>query len=264
MESNDYAVFIISHGRPECRTYKTMGHLPNCYIVCDDEDELLGEYQRRYGERVVVFNRERYVQGTDWGFNKVKRNHAVFARNAVYDIAREKGFRYFFVVDDDFRSMAIRFWGASGKGRYKPRNLGRVMGEYAEFLKVSHAAVVGVAGGREFIGGGHCGDIARTARNFYCCDAEQPLNFGSVFLEDTSANVLGWMQGKITIVPLFVQASFRVGEKSVCDYENDWAYNFSLVCMTPATSRVARKKERFSDYVGGRFYPMIIDERWKK
>lgn len=83
-------------------------------------------------------------------------------------------------------------------------------------------------------------------------------------MEDTSANVLGWMQGKMTLTPLFVQANFRVGQKSVCDYTNDYEYNASLVCVSPATSRVAYKKGRFSDYVGSKFYPMIISERWKK
>ena len=43
MESNDYAVFIISHGRPECRTYNKYLGGENCYIVCDDEDEALQE-----------------------------------------------------------------------------------------------------------------------------------------------------------------------------------------------------------------------------
>lgn len=164
MKNDGYCVFIISHGRPECRTYKILGKLPCCYIVCDDEDEQLGEYQKRYGDHVIVFNREKYVQTTDWGFNKVKRNHAVFARNAVYDLARELGFRYFFVVDDDLRSVAIRYWGMEGKGSYKPKNIGLVLDAYVEFLEKSRASVVGIAGGREFIGGGQpmgcCEDLS--------------------------------------------------------------------------------------------------------
>ena len=49
--SNDFCVFVISHGKPENDTYKQL-KLCNCeypiYIVIDDKDPKLNEYIKKY------------------------------------------------------------------------------------------------------------------------------------------------------------------------------------------------------------------------
>lgn len=268
MESNDYAVFIISHGRPECRTYNKYLGGENCYIVCDDEDETLPEYQRRYGDKVIVYHRDEYIQKTDWQFNQVKRNHSVYPRNACYDLAKKIGRRYFFVVDDDMKvAPAIRSISEGELKSYRPKDLYKVLGAYVEFMRGTDIAIVGVGGSGDFIGGAAAitqRPIAYTLQNFYLCDVARPVEFKSLWVDDYTASVLGWMQGKMTIVPKMVMAVFSVGENSTADYVNDYSYNFAPVVLAPASIRLYRKHGKFENWLQSNYFPVIIDERWKK
>ena len=58
---NDCGIYIVTYGRAENqKTYdflKNRTRLP-IHFVCDDTDSQLGQYQQRYGEKVVVFSKQ--------------------------------------------------------------------------------------------------------------------------------------------------------------------------------------------------------------
>lgn len=265
MKSNEYCVLVISHGRPECRTLQYLPGVENVYILCDDEDTKLEEYRAKYGERVLVFPKEEYIRKTDWAYNKVKRNHPVYARNAAYDVAKNLGYRYFFVVDDDMKGPVRIRYSEEGKLKaYRVKDLGGALSVYVDFMKAAGAAVVGICGSGDFIGGKKGRAIIRELQNFYLCDADNPLEFKGIWIEDYPACVIGWGQGKRTICPRILMAVFKAGEDSVTEYGDDWAFNFSPVMLAPVSVSVARRKGKFANILKQNYYPMIISERWKK
>lgn len=108
---NRYAVFIITHGRANRQlTYKYFSKR-NCtddvYLIVDDKDEQLNEYKSKYKEKVIVFSKGDYKNKIDTLVNNPTLAHPVYARNAVYDIAKQLGYRYFFVVDDDIKRVVL-------------------------------------------------------------------------------------------------------------------------------------------------------------
>ena len=58
MHSPVNTIYIISKGRPNCTTARTLEGLDypgDWFIVCGTNDETLPDYKRRWGERVLVF-----------------------------------------------------------------------------------------------------------------------------------------------------------------------------------------------------------------
>jgi hypothetical protein len=68
---NDFAVFILSHGRPDrvetLGALERAGYTGRTYIVIDDEDPQGEEYRKRYGEKVLVFSKEAVAREIDEG-----------------------------------------------------------------------------------------------------------------------------------------------------------------------------------------------------
>lgn len=84
--------FIISHGRPnEQLTYKLLRsggvETDDIFIVCDDLDTTLTEYIQNYGDRIVVFDKQRYMDSCDSGVQSPTGLHAVYASECQEDLA---------------------------------------------------------------------------------------------------------------------------------------------------------------------------------
>lgn len=110
----NYAVFIITHGRPDNqKTLETLMRLKftgSWYLVLDNLDETIDAYINNYGkEHIIIFDKPKYLYSTDCGLHKPFPKFAVFARNAVEDIAVELGLDYFMVFDDDITNFRARF-----------------------------------------------------------------------------------------------------------------------------------------------------------
>ena len=82
---DDFAVFILTHGRPnKVYTYKTLrnqNYSGRIYLLIDDEDESAREYQEKYGDEVIVFNKTEAASLVDVGDNRP--DHRVYARNVI-------------------------------------------------------------------------------------------------------------------------------------------------------------------------------------
>lgn len=73
------------------------------------------DYKRIYGkDNVYVFNKEEAMEQCDTMDNFEKHNIVLCARNKCWDIAKELGYKYFLVLDDDYTQIALRlFWKIS-------------------------------------------------------------------------------------------------------------------------------------------------------
>jgi hypothetical protein len=115
-------VYIISKGRPECRTAKTLTtvrYAGEWYIVCGNNDETLEQYISNWGkDRVIVFDWFKESQHTDFldnfGVEKVSSG-ASPARNATMRISKKRGELRHWQFDDDYTGFYLK----TKKGRSK-------------------------------------------------------------------------------------------------------------------------------------------------
>ena len=111
-ESQLNTVYIISKGRPQCHTARTLeriGFPGDWFIVCGTNDGTLPEYEARWGEHVLVFDFAAQVARTDpmdgYGFEG-KASGACPVRNATAEISRKRGEVRHWQLDDDYTSFA--------------------------------------------------------------------------------------------------------------------------------------------------------------
>lgn len=105
-------IYIISKGRPQCTTAKTLTNMHykgEWFIVCGNNDDTVEEYKKNWGEdRVIVFDWYEEIKHTDpmdnFGFEK-KASGACPVRNATKRISRERGEKRHWQFDDDYNGF---------------------------------------------------------------------------------------------------------------------------------------------------------------
>ena len=94
-----YAVFILTHGRPDKQTtYKTLlkcGYKGQVYFVVDDMDTTADALREKYGDKVIEFSKREWMQKTDTMDLDERTDVVVYARNAVFEIAKKTGVSVF-------------------------------------------------------------------------------------------------------------------------------------------------------------------------
>ena len=124
VKSRDYAVFIVTHGRPnKVITHKTLrrqGYSGDIFLIVDDQDSTVSEYKSLFGDYVIVFDKNKYIELTDDGDNFIEKRAVVYARNACFDIAETVGVKYFIVLDDDYTSFRYKM---NGNFSYADKNI---------------------------------------------------------------------------------------------------------------------------------------------
>lgn len=154
---NKYAVFILSNGRPDnvitYRKLRSSGYTGDIYIICDDEDETLSEYQKIYKDEVIVFSKKSYENKFDIMDNFKGNKVIVYARNACYDIARKLGIDYFFEYEDDYTAFSHRYV-EDGSLKTKPvQDMDGVLDAFCRALHSTGSDTIAFAQGGELMGG---------------------------------------------------------------------------------------------------------------
>lgn len=101
-------IYIISKGRPQCITARTlvkMNYPGEWFIVCGNNDETLPQYKENWGDRVLVFDWYEEIKHTDtldnFGFEE-KASGACPVRNATMKISQKRGELRHWQFDDDY------------------------------------------------------------------------------------------------------------------------------------------------------------------
>lgn len=154
---DNFATFIISHGRPaDIPTLKNLekcGYTGKTYIVVDDQDKCLEEYKQYYNDSVLVFNKQYYVDNAVSFSCEPLVNVAVHARNAVEDMAKRLGLEYFLLLDDDIINFQFKFVIGNKLNRIKAFDLDNIIHMYIDYMNKSNIATIGLANGGYFLGG---------------------------------------------------------------------------------------------------------------
>lgn len=198
--SRKFAVFILTNRRPQAqhtlRMLDRQGYTGEWFLVVDDEDPTLGEYQAVYGERVVVFDKAAAWAITDDGDNSGSKAAVLYARNVIFDIAKAKGCTHFAMFDDDYTGVWLRFDGA---GNYlsnaKPKNIGGVFDALLDFLDgAPQVTCVAMSQGGDHIGGAQGlnskgPSLRRKVMNTFFCRVDRPFKFVAKLNDDVTTYV---------------------------------------------------------------------------
>lgn len=203
---DDFAAFILSHRRPDrvetIKSLRKRGYTGEIFIVADDEDPTLDAYREMFGDSLLVFSKDEYDGTFDKGDNFDGRGSPVWARNAVFDLARSVGKRFFVMLDDDYYWFGIR-----GKHQYLMKNLDDVFEAFVEFLSASpQIATVAMSQGGDHIGGfdGRV-RLKRKAMNSFFCDTEKPFTFLSRLNDDVNTYLVNGHRGLLFFTVMNVQ-----------------------------------------------------------
>lgn len=193
---DDFAVFILTHGRPDrVHTYNRLiddGYTGPIFIVIDNEDKLAREYGDRYGDKVIMFDKEEIAKTFDEGDNFGDRRAVIYARNACFGFAETLGYTYFLELDDDYGSFSYTmdsyFRAINGK---EIKSLDEMFEKVLEYYKSIPAKSISWAQGGDFLGGLE-NDIdekllqRRKCMNTFFCSTERPFQFIGRINEDVN------------------------------------------------------------------------------
>ena len=198
----DYCIFILTNRRPDKQlTFrylkKTNVSLDKIFFVVDNLDPTIEEYKKKYKKQVIVFDKNRYINEVDTMLNKRHEGAVVYARNACYDLAKDLGYRYFLMLDDDYKTIDyLMIKEKSGiKKQKRITKLEEVNQAYFEFLNIrKDIYTVCFCQTGELIGGIENSTLRtkfykRKMMNAFFLDTEKRIYFDGILNEDVNANL---------------------------------------------------------------------------
>jgi hypothetical protein len=257
MIMNDYVVFIISHGRPDnvltLKTLKRCGYSGDYRIVVDNEDKTRADYEKKYGDKVVVFDKLAYANMVDESNNFNDRRTTTHVRNACFDIAADCGFVKFLVLDDDYTAFQ---WRTDSNQNYlestpEIKNVDVVFRLMFDFLEKSGLDCVAMAQGGDFLGGKKAvanksvaGIARRKIMNSFFCMTTRRFWFISQMNEDVNTYLQRGRTGaKFMTVPFVSvgQKQTQSGASGMTDVYlryGTYVKSFYSVMYAPSCTRV--------------------------
>lgn len=204
---SDFAVFIITNGRPDrVFTYDTLrrsGYTGRIILFIDDLDASGPKYVEKYGDEVEIFNKREIAKTFDRGDNFDNLRSTNYARNATFKHAKKLGIKTFIQLDDDYRSFGFRFDPWLDYTHQKCSDLDAVFAAMVKFFHASGALSVALSQGGDFIGGPegspYCERpmLLRKAMNSFICSTERPFKFIGRLNEDVNTYVRGGSVGDL-------------------------------------------------------------------
>lgn len=277
---NNFAVFILSHGRPNnvitLKSLEKFGYTGEVLIVIDNEDKTADEYRQLFGESVVMFDKKAMADKCDEGNNFDERRTITHARNACFEIAKERGIKYFVQLDDDYTAFAFRF----RRKHHFVKSLDKVWASLLEFYKLdSRILSIALAQGGDFIGGVQNQNftnptLKRKCMNSFLCSTERPFKFVGAMNEDVNTyTTIGSRGGLFFTFPLvsLTQKATQSQAGGITDMYlkyGTYCKAFTTVMMQPSSVRVSLmgdKNMRLHHRIAWKnTVPQIISEKYKK
>jgi hypothetical protein len=284
MQNNDFAVFILTHGRPN--NVKTIATLKKCdytgdiYFIVDNEDKMLYKYYENFGtEKVKVFNKKQLADEVDEGNNFDERRTITHARNACFDIAKQLNITYFIQLDDDYTSFRYRYID-----KYKTigylKDINKLFASLLEFYIATSFTSIALSQGGDFIGGEQCGLLtnylynSRKCMNSFLCSTKRRFQFIGAMNEDVNTYVVRCSRGELFLTIPFVgldQTATQSNKGGITDMYikyGTYCKAFTTVMMHPSSvvvSMLFTNNSRIHHRINWKTtVPLIISEKYKK
>ena len=203
---DDFAVFILTHGRPDnvitLETLKKLHYKGKYYLVIDNEDSKAEQYYKNFGEdKVVMFDKLQIAKEFDTVDNCPDRKTVVYARNACFKIAKEKGLKYFLELDDDYNEFMVRYQDGDILRKARLSDIHKLFNLMINFLEKSGALTVALAQGGDYIGGTNStmwrNKLTRKAMNTFFCTTDRPFDFIGRINEDVNTYTSRGIKGDL-------------------------------------------------------------------
>ena len=280
--ADDFAVFILTHGRPDTihtlDTLKRGNYSGKWYLVIDNEDKQAEKYYEKYGtERVIMFDKLAISKTFDTADLSQERRAIVYARNACFKIAKDLNLKYFVEFDDDYTSIGIRYPKDRKLSQLSCENLDEIFELMIDFLLETDALTVCMSQGGDHMGGltGRWKkSILRKAMNSFFCRTDRPFQFLGRVNEDVNTYTLLGSQGQLmmTITDLMLnQMQTQSNSGGMTDLYLDggtYLKSFYTVLYMPSAVTVqpmGTAHKRLHHKVDWKHcVPLILDERHKR
>lgn len=249
---NEFCAFILTHGRPDnVVTYNCLrkcGYTGPIIILIDDEDPTAHRYKANF-EDVEVFSKEEIAKKFDEADNFQDRRAIVYARNACFEVAKKRGFKYFIQLDDDYTAFEYRIYSQERQKPCNVWNLDKVFEKFLEFYKRTSFKSISMAQGGDFIGGkrnAHARKptIYRKCMNTFICSTERPFRFQGRINEDvntyTGEASKGLLLGMVPLISI-VQKTTQKTKGGMTDIYLDqgtYVKSFYTVIFAPSCTVV--------------------------
>lgn len=284
MENKNFAVFILTHGRPDniktLTTLKKCGYTGSIYFIVDNEDKTIDAYIKNYGaENVKVFDKKMFADNVDEGNNFDERRTITHARNACFEIAKDLGIAYFIELDDDYTSFDFRIAFDGNKTVPPIKNLNLIFEKLISYYNSSNFLSIAFAQGGDFIGGMDNGKgiyrfSKRKCMNSFLCSTEREFQFVGAMNEDVNTYCTLGNRGNLFMTIPFVsltQTATQSQKSGITDmYARYGTYckAFTTVMMHPSGVKVSMMNSsnpRIHHTINWKVTaPMILDEKYKK
>lgn len=276
---DDFAAFILTHGR--AKQQKTLETLTRCgytgrmYLVIDDEDEQGPLYHERYGVNVIDFSKREAEKTFDTMTNAKEYRSVVYARNAVYGIAKRLNVRYVFQFDDDITNLTFRVVQDGKLKGFNIRNIDRLFTDMVEYMESAKLAMLGFSQAGAFIGGAgskkYQEGCQRNMSQAMLVDSEHPMAFRGIFNEDLHASLDAASQGRVALATMLVsiQAPERMSNAGGLHdlYADNGTYTrdcYSLMAYPNVVSFSGDKHGIVKRINHKAFAPMILSDKYRK
>jgi hypothetical protein len=275
MENKDFAVFILTHGRPDnvktLSTLKKCGYNGKIYFIVDNEDNTISNYQKNFGiENVKIFNKKELADEIDEGNNFDERRTITHARNACFKIAKELGIKYFVQLDDDYYYFGYRY----DTGAKKINNMNKIFDIMLKFYESVNIKSIAFGQGGDHIGGFSGIKLKRKCMNSFFCSTERPFKFIGAMNEDVNTYTTLGSRGDI----FFTFTNIQLDQKDTQSQNNGitdmykrfgtYCKAFTTVMMHPSGTKVSMMNSnnpRIHHSINwNNTTPMILDCKHKK
>lgn len=209
MVRDDFAVFILTHNRPNnvitLTTLLKSGYTGKYYLVIDNEDSSADKYYENFGkDKVLMFDKLKKSQEFDTiDVPYAKRNAVVYARNVCFDLAKELGLTYFLELDDDYYEFSQRYNKNNTLSNRYIQDFDSCVELTLDFLDTSGALSVAWAQNGDFIGGlgGSLFNarVSRKCMNSFFCRVDRPFTFIGRINEDVNTYVSNASKGNLML-----------------------------------------------------------------
>jgi len=281
MENKDFAIFILTHGRPDnVKTYNVIrnrGYTGNIYIIIDNEDKSAEKYYENFGDKVIMFDKKAIAKTFDEADNFEDRRAIVYARNACFNIAKDLGIKYFMQLDDDYIAFHYRLYYMNKPEQI--RNLDTVLELMLNYYKSIPAKTIAMSQGGDFIGGAGNSyatnpKLRRKCMNSFLCSTDRPFKFNGRINEDVNTYTKNASIGELFLtIPILslTQAQTQSNDGGMTDIYIDkgtYIKSFYSVIFQPSSVKVALmgdKNMRLHHRVSWKHtLPVILEEKYKK
>jgi hypothetical protein len=286
MDNKDFAVFILTHGRPDnvktLSTLKKCGYTGKIYFIVDNEDKTIKQYQKNYGiENVKIFDKKAMADSIDEGNNFDNRKVIIHARNACFKIAKELNKKYFIQLDDDYIAFDFRldFNSKENCGTIKPiKNINLVFKLLLNYYKTIPALSIAFSQGGDFIGGINNGKGSyrfnkRKCMNSFICSTDRPFQFVGSINEDVNTYSSLGSRGDLFLTIPFVSLTQLATQSNKGGMTDEYALagtyikSFHSVLMHPSgvkVSMMSSNNPRLHHSIKWiNTTPMIINEKYR-